>query len=227
MTTSDFAWRPEQQTLEYANWTAFMSGAGVRNFAELTRREAENPEWFWSEIIRYLNFRFAKPYITLIDSSRGVPFTRWCSGGKTNLVLNALDKWEGADRGREAIVWEGEDGALRCWTVAELDREVCKVAAGLTALSVQPGESVGILMPTLPETVAALLAIIKIGGVALPLFSGFGADAIASRLVEGEAVAVFTVDSTLRRGHSVRMKGVLDEALARASQVRHVIVVTR
>src|SRR5215831_1643495 len=135
----EFAWHPSAQTIEHANWTAFMRGAGVRDFAELTRREAEDPRWFWSEIIRYLDFRFDRPYTALMDVSRGAPFTQWCKGGTTNLVLNALDKWEGAEREREAIVWEGEDGALRRWSVAQLDGEVSKVAAGLTAWGVRPG----------------------------------------------------------------------------------------
>jgi acetyl-CoA synthetase len=204
-----------------------MRAAGVRDFAELTAREARDSEWFWSEVIRYLDFRFDKPYTALMDVSRGAPFTQWCKGGTTNLVLNALDKWEGADRKREAIVWEGEDGALRRWSVAQLDVEVCKVAAGLTGLGVRSGDCVGIYMATVPETAAAFLAIVKIGCIALPLFSGFGADAIASRLAEGGASVVFTTDSTLRRGQTVHMKHVLDEALGRLPWVRKVIVVPR
>jgi acetyl-CoA synthetase len=94
-------------------------------------------------------------------------------------------------------------------------------------LGVQQGESIGIYMPTVPETAAAFLAIIKIGCIALPLFSGFGADAIASRLLEGNASMVFTADSTLRRGQSVHMKSVLDEALTRLPGIRNVIVVPR
>lgn len=227
MTASEFTWHPSPETIEHANWTAFMRGAGVRDFAELTRREAQDPHWFWSEIIRYLDFRFDRPYTSLTDVSRGTPFTQWCKDGTTNLVLNALDKWEGEDREREAILWEGEDGTLRRWTVAELDREVCKVAAGLTALGVRPGDCIGIYMPTVPETAAAFLAIVKIGCIALPLFSGFGADAIASRLAEGGASVVFTTDATLRRGQPVHMKHVLDEALMRLPQVRKVIVVPR
>src|SRR5439155_26567495 len=86
---------------------------------------------------------------------------------------------------------------------------------------------IGIYMPTLPETAAAFLAIIKLGCIALPLFSGFGADAIASRLAEGGTVAVFTVDVTRRRGQSIPMKTVLDEALAKVPSVRQVIVARR
>jgi acetyl-CoA synthetase len=227
MSPAEFAWHPSPQTIEDANWTAFMRGAGVRDFAELTQREAQDPCWFWSQIIRCLDFRFDRPYTALMDASRGAPFTQWCKGGTTNLVLNALDKWEGVDREREAIVWEGEEGTLRRWSVAELDREVCQVAAGLAALGVRPGDCIGIYMPTVPETAAAFLAIVKIGCIALPLFSGFGPDAIASRLAEGGASVVFTTDSTLRRGQTVHLKSMLDEALERLPQVRKVIVVPR
>ncbi len=39
-------------------------------------------------------------------------------------------------------------------------------------------------MPMTPEIAVALLAIVKIGGVILPLFSGYGAGAVASRLAD-------------------------------------------
>lgn len=227
MSTSEFAWRPDEQTTARASWTAFIRAEGLSDYSELERRANHDPQWFWTAVIRHLDFRFDRPYERLIDASAGQPFTRWCVGGTTNLVLNALDKWQGADREREAIVWEGEDGTLRRWTLAQLDAETCRVASALSQLGLHAGDVVGLYMPLLPETVAAFLAIVKLGCIALPLFSGFGADAIATRLAEGEAVAVFTADVTLRRGQALKMKSVLDEALAKLPRVRHVIVVNR
>ena len=227
MSNSEFAWRTDEQTIAHANWTAFMRAEHLSEYAEVAERATHDPEWFWCAIIRHLDFRFDRPFERLIDASAGQPFTRWCVGGTTNLVLNALDKWQGADREREMIVWEGEDGTIRRWTLAQLDAETCRVAAALAGLGVRAGDVVALYMPTLPETVAAFLAIAKLGCIALPLFSGFGADAITTRLAEGNAVAVFTVDATLRRGQAVQMKSVLDEALEKLPDVRHVIVAER
>jgi acetyl-CoA synthetase len=79
-------------------------------------------------------------------------------------------------------------------------------------------------MPMVPEIVVALLAIAKIGGVILPLFSGYGPGAVANRLIDSEAKALFTADGFPRRGSLVPMKPVVDEAVAKAHTVEHVIV---
>src|SRR5262249_15654215 len=75
--------------------------------------------------------------------------------------------------------------------------------------------------------VVAMLAIIKIGGVFLPLFSGFGVEAIASRLAEAEAKALFTADGAYRRGKVVPMKPTADEAAARGPTLQQLIILQR
>src|SRR5690606_29228778 len=69
--------------------------------------------------------------------------------------------------------------------------------------------------------------IVKIGGILLPLFSGYGASAIRTRLNDAGAKAVFTADGFFRRGKLVAMKQILDDALQGAPDVKHVIVARR
>src|SRR5947209_3842244 len=85
-------------------------------------------------------------------------------------------------------------------------------AHGLRALGLGHGDAIGVFMPMTPETVVAMLAIIKIGAVFLPLFSGFGPQAIVSRLKDADAKALFTADGCLRRGRISPMKTVADAA---------------
>ena len=81
------------------------------------------------------------------------------------------------------------------------------------------GDAIGLFMPMIPEIVIALLAIAKIGGIILPLFSGYGEAAIASRLIDAEAKALFTADGFYRRGQVVRMKDIADAACAARAHV--------
>ena len=219
-------WHPSRELLTGSNVALFMREQGVTDYDALLRRADSDPEWFWGAVLGRLAFH--RPYDTLLDESAGAPFARWCDGGLTNVALNCLDRYRDTERWeRNAVVWEGEDGAIRQWSYAELAADVSRLADGLRALGHRPGDVVGLYMPALPEAVSAVLAVAKIGGVILPLFSGFGAAALAGRLRDAGAVAVITADATLRRGRTVEMKSVLDEAVAELPAIRNVVVVRR
>ena len=68
-------------------------------------------------------------------------------------------------------------------TYREFDKEVCKFASALKQMEYGKGDVVGLYLPRIPETIMAYFAIIKIGAVVMPLFSGFGSQAIAERLI--------------------------------------------
>src|SRR5204863_3498920 len=68
------------------------------------------------------------------------------------------------------------------------------------------------------------LACAKLGAIYLPIFSGYAAEAVATRLQDAEARILITADGTLRRGKVVPMKETADAAAAMASTVEHVVV---
>jgi acetyl-CoA synthetase len=222
---SGIVWRPDAATVEGANLTRFMRVLGVEGFEALNDRASRDPAWFHDALIRFLDYRFERPYERVLDLGDGPPFARWCVGGETNVVFNCIDRYRGTARHQQpALVWEGEDGTVTNWTFADLDRETCRLAWGLRRLGIGRGDVVGMVLPNLPHAAAAMLAVAKIGAIVLPMFSGFGADAITQRLNDGRAVAVITVDGSLRRGKPVGAKAVVDEALAHCPGVRHVVV---
>lgn len=218
-------WRPTPEVLERAHLTAFMRQHQLTDFDELMQRSTADIAWFTEAVLRFLDIQFARPYSQVVDLSRGVAWPRWCVDGQLNIVHNCLDKYLETPKERQpALVWEGEDGRTRSLTYGELNRAVCRAANGLRALGLGRGDAIGVYMPMVPEIVVALLAIAKIGGVILPLFSGYGAGAVASRLVDGEAVALFTADGFPRRGATVEMKAMADRAAAEVPGLRHVVV---
>ncbi|MGH9783722.1 MAG: AMP-binding protein, partial [Terriglobia bacterium] len=210
---------------------AFMRAHGIATFDELMRRSTEDAEgiaWFWDAVLRDLDIRFSKPYAKIVDLSRGDPWARWCVGGELNIVTNCLDKWLGTPvENQIALRWEGEDGAVRALTYGELHAEVLRMAAALRRLGIKKGDVVGIFMPMVPEIAVAFLAIARIGAIVLPLFSGYGVEAIASRLKAAGATALFTADGFYRRGEIVAMKEVADRAAAQSPSVETMIVFRR
>ncbi len=228
VTGDTVAWRPSPEYIAHSRLTAFISQHGLRDYADLLARSTADPEWFWRAVLDDLAIEFYEPYTKILDTSRGLPWTRWCVGGRMNIVHNCLDKWMGTPvADRDALRWEGEEGETRRMTYAELRQAVNECAAGLRALGVQKGDRVALFMPMCPELIVVFFAVIRLGGIVLPLFSGYGADAVATRLRDSEAALLVIADGFWRRGRHVLMKPVADEAVATAPSVRHVVVVPR
>ena len=222
-------WTPDPQGIAESNLAGFMQRHGVLSYKALLERARTDVAWFWDAVIKDLGLGFYTPYTQVLEETDDPAFPTWCVGGEMNVVLNLLDRWQTdeATRNRVAVRWEGEEGTVVTLSYAELHAEVGRCASALRAHGVGRGDAVGLFMPMTPELVVAFLAVIKVGGVILPLFSGYGPDAVASRLEDGGAVALFTADGFFRRGKPVAMKPVADEALSRAPSVRLVVVAER
>jgi len=222
----DHVWTPSEEQRQAANWTAFLGANGLADYPALTARAKADPDWFWTALIDFLDVRFARPFTQVRDLSAGIERARWCVGGAMNMTVTLLDRHLEAGRGdHPALVLETEDGRVRRLTYAELAAEVDRLAGALTALGLTHGDVVGLYLPMIPEAVIGFLAVIRMGAVVLPLFSGFGEAALATRLNDAGAAAVLTAGSLTRRGRDVAMKSVLDAALAEVPSVRHVVVV--
>ena len=224
----EIAWRPSADVIARSRLTAFMRRHHLPGFPALLDRSTTDPEWFWPAVFDDLGIEFYEPFRQLLDVSKGPAWARWCVGGRLNIVHNCLDKWAGtATDARPAIRWEGEEGTTATLTYAELRTAANRCANALRSLGVRKGDRVALFLPMGPELAAAFFAIVKIGAVVLPLFSGYGADAVAARLQDAGATVVITADGFWRRGQRVAMKAVADEAVALSPSVRHVIVVSR
>jgi len=224
----DIVWRPAPEYVDRSHLKRFMDRHHIATFEELMERSTRDIEWFWEAVLEDLHIEFYEPYRQILDTSSGIPWARWCVGGKLNIVHNCLDKWMGTPvQNRAALRWEGEEGGVRILTYGDLYHEVNRMANALRGLGLKKGDAVGLYMPMTPEIAIALLAIVKIGGVVLPLFSGYGASAVATRLADADARALFTADGFFRRGKVVPMKAIADEALAQVPSVEEVIVLKR
>jgi acetyl-CoA synthetase len=229
MPARDVVWRPDAALLTDSNVARFMDAQHIRGFDELVARSIDDPEWFWDAVVRFLDLRFEPPYERVLDTTNGVPWTTWFTGGRLNLAVSCLDKFaaDATTCDEVALVWEGEEGTTRDLTWRELRELTDGIAHGLAARGVGEGDAVGLFLPMLPETVAALLAVAKLGAIFLPIFSGYAPDAVAVRLDDAHAVALVTADGFTRRGKTVPMKETADEAVARVDTVHTVVVVPR
>ena len=221
-------WKPTSEYVEQANITRFMQLHGIKDFEDLLNRANEDVGWFTESVLNFLDIKFYEPYTQVVDLSKGIAWPRWCVDGKMNIVHNCLDKYIGTPKAEEtAVIWEDEEGNQLTVTYNKLFRQVNQAANALRDLGLGKGDAIGIYMPMVPELIVALLAIAKIGGMILPLFSGFGVNALATRLKDADAKALFTADGFSRRGRPVNMKTVADSAADDIPSLQHMIVLNR
>ena len=211
-----FVWRPSPELVERANVTRLARRLGVEGFHALHRISVEDPERFWPTLIDDLGLEFSTPWDSVVDSSRGPEWTTWFTGGRLNLARVCLHRWASDD---EALVGLYEDGTRESLTWNEASRQVTQLAEALAELGVREGDRVAIFMPMCPAVAIASHACAHIGAVQVPIFSGFAAPAIASRLEDSQAKVAICADWSLRRGKRIDMRATLDDA----GPVEHVV----
>lgn len=200
-----------------------ISQANVPDVDKVRREAADDLEGYWGRRAEELQW-FRKWDRVLDDSEK--PFYKWYVGGKTNIVLNALDRhiktWR---RNKLALIWEGEDGQVKTMSYHALNREVCKFANVLKSMGLVKGDRVTIYMPRILETVIAMLACAKIGAIHSVVYGGFSVEALHGRIEDSESKVIITTDGGRMNGKTVELKNIVDEALKRTAAPENVVVI--
>lgn len=218
-------WMPSDELRSQSNLSRLLRVSGL-DLDGLCRR-AMDPEWFWDAVVADLGLVFDQPYEQVLDASGGIEWPRWFPGGRLNLATSCVDRWAASAPELAAVHWEGEDGSRRSLTYRELRMLSDRAAHGLESMGVSAGDVVGIFLPMIPEAAVAFYACAKLGAIAMPMFSGFEAAPIASRLVDSGARVLITADGCYRRGRLVNMKEIADQAAESAPALQRMIVVQR
>jgi acetyl-CoA synthetase len=202
--------------------TRLMRRLDAADYGELHRISVEEPDRFWPVVIDDLGIEFSRPWDAVVDLTQGPEWATWFAGGRLNLARICLHRFAGDG---EALVGLYEDGGRESLTWAEASHRVTQLAETLVELGVREGDRVALYMPMCPAVAVASHACAHIGAVQVPIFSGFAAPAVASRLEDSQAKVVICADWSLRRGKRIEMRATLDEAGTHA--VEHVIAWNR
>ena len=224
MGASGYTWTPTTAQLEETNLGRLTRRLGCADFAALHALSVEEPDRFWRAVRADLDLPFFRDWDRTLDTARGIEWATWFLGSTLNVVHACLHRWAAERPDDVGAIWRAEDGGRRSLTWAELSRETTRLAEVLVGLGVEPGDTIGIFLPMAPEAAIASHACAHIGAIQVPIFSGFAAPAVAARLQDAGAKVMITCDGSLRRGATVAMKSIADDAVAEAPSVEHVIV---
>ena len=224
--TSLDVWTPGSEELKRSRLMDFVSTVGCDDIASLHDRARRDPVWFWGAATDWLQLDWQAEPSAVADQLTEPHATRWFPDGRLNLADNAVDRWVRRGRGAEAaLLWEDENGTTGSWTFDELLAEVDRVGHGLLETGVRFGDTVGIQLPMVREAVVAQLACAKIGVISVPIFSGFGAGAVAERLRIAGASAHIVANGFDRRGRVISLREQSAQALETVPTLRTTVVV--
>ncbi|GAO24161.1 AMP-binding protein [Alicycliphilus denitrificans] len=217
-------WQPGERELQKSGVVQLMRALGVPTYEELMRVSVAEPERYWNTVMRECAVQWDVQPTGYVDLSRGPQFPSWFPGGRLNWV-NTIYGWarNPATARQTAVVGEREDGSASALTYAELEARVRDFAAGLARQGVQQGDRIGLLMENGVEATISLLAIVHLGALVVPLFSGFGVDAIVARLSAAEARMVIASTGFSRRTKRVDVQGALRDAWRQLPLLENVV----
>jgi acetyl-CoA synthetase len=203
--------------------TSFTNGANIAD-PDVYERAERDPQGFWAAFARELDW--IEPWTRVLDWHP--PHAKWFVGGRINASANCIDRHvRTARRNKAAIIWEGEPGDRRTLTYFDLYRQVSAFANVLKSLGVGRGDRVALYLPLIPELAIAMLACARIGAVHSVVFGGFSAASLRDRINDAKARLLVTADGGFRRGQTVLLKQMADEALEATPSIEHVVVVQR
>ena len=216
---------PTSETVANANLMAYMKSKGFDDYDAFHKWSLEHRFEYWEDQAKELHW--FEPWHTTFTWTEK-PFFQWYVGGKFNIVYNCLDRhMDTPVRNKVAFYWEGDDGSSRTLTYEDLYILTNRFAKGLQNIGLQKGDRVAIYMPAIPEQIAAVLAVARLGAVHTVVFGGFAASALRDRIIDAQAKVVITADGNYRGGKHIELKKITDEAVAETPTIEKVVVVKR
>lgn len=221
-------WLPTPDFVQETRIYQWMKKLGYVDYDTFYQASIDQPDWFWEEALKEMGVAWYSPYEQTLDLQHGPEWASWFKGGKTNVYLNAVERWRNHESvwQKPAILWENESGQQSSYSYAELADAVDAVAFGLKSIGVEKGDHVLLYLPLIPETVLTMLACSKLGAIFTPIFSGFAIDGVQRRVEASRPKVIVTATYLERKGKQLPMKTVVDQVLAELSEieVQHVIV---
>jgi len=221
---SDFEFIPTEKQIQESNIYKFMKKYNISSLEELSQKAKDDLEWFWKSVDEDIGIIWDVPYSKIMDVSKGIAWSKWFIGGKTNIYKSSVEKFTKYTPEKIAYYFESEDGEKSQITYSELDSKVSKLSNGLKSLGVKKGDVVAIHLPMIEETIISILAAAKIGAIQTVIFSGYSSESLHVRLQDCSAKVLLISDGFYRKGKPISQKLSVETAIKNTSVEKTIIV---
>lgn len=222
--TGDVAWKPSGYYATDANVRQFIEEYEYGDYENLIPETTAELERIWGDIAADVGIVWREEYDEVLDTSDGVEFAHWYSGGRLNAVETCLDQWAESNPDRITYYWEDEEGNREAVSYADMASRTNRLANALRSHGVSEDDVVGITFPLHPNGFAASMACLRIGTAFTQVFPGYGAEAIGHRLDDSSAKIVIAADGYRRGGTVTDLISKVDAALENTPAVEDVVV---
>jgi len=197
---SDFEFIPTEKQIQESNIFKFMQKHHISTIEELSEKSKNELEWFWKSVDEDIGIVWDVPYSKVLDTSKGIAWSKWFVDGKTNIYKSSVEKYVQITPGKTVYYFESEDGLKSKISYSELDSKVSKLANGLKSLGVKKGDVVAIYLPMIKEAIISILAAAKIGAIQTVIFSGYSSESLHVRLQDCNAKILLISNGFHRKG---------------------------
>jgi acetyl-CoA synthetase len=221
---SDFEFVPTEKQIQESNIYKFMQKHHISTIDELSEKSKNNLEWFWKSVEEDVGIIWDSPYSKVLDTSKGIAWSKWFTDGKTNIYKSSVEKYAKMTPEKTAYYFESEDGVQSKISYSDLDDEVSKLANGLKSLGVKKGDVVAIYLPMIKEAIISILAAAKIGAIQTVIFSGYSSESLHVRLQDCDAKILLISDGFHRKGKQISQINSVKTAIENTSVEKTIVI---
>src|SRR5687767_435388 len=220
-------WSPSPERIARAKLTHFLRfvrerhHAPVPDYAALHRWSIEFPESFWRALWDFCEIRAQTRATQILEDGNRMPGARWFVDARLNYAENLLRQ----DDDEPAILFRNERGQRREISWRELRREAARVADGLRAAGVQPGDRVAGYLPNIPETVIAMLATTSLGAIWSSCSPDFGLSGVLDRFGQITPKVLFAADGYRYAGKTLDCMPTVRAVKQQIASIERVVLV--
>ncbi|MCJ8306593.1 MAG: AMP-binding protein [Nitrosopumilus sp.] len=210
---SNFEFVPTEKQIQESNIFQFMKKHNISSLDELSKKARDDVEWFWQSVDKDIGIVWDLPYDKILDTSKGIAWSKWFINGKTNIYKSSVEKFANKNPKKIAYYFVSEDGVTSEISYSQLDIKVSKLANGMKSIGVKKGDVIAIYLPMIEEAIIAILAASKIGAIQTVIFSGYSSESLHIRLDDCKAKILFVSDGFYRKGKSISQKESVESAI--------------